>query len=154
MTLKAELFLDCRSALGEGPFWHGELKRLVWFDILSQKLLAADESGNVTHEFVFDAPVSAAAVIDRDTMAVASAGALLRLDVTSGNSSVIIPIEPDKPGNRTNDSRVHPAGGFWIGTMKWRGDADEKTAGAVYLGFCICHSRCVLTVGHSGEMIE
>jgi sugar lactone lactonase YvrE len=38
-------------------------------------------------------------------------------------------MELDKPGNRTNDGRVDPSGGFWIGTM---GRRAEKQAGAVY----------------------
>ena len=32
MNLKAELFVDCRCELGEGPFWNRYLDRLFWFD--------------------------------------------------------------------------------------------------------------------------
>jgi sugar lactone lactonase YvrE len=39
------------------------------------------------------------------------------------------PLEADKPGNRSNDARVHPSGTFWIGTM---GREAERGAGAIY----------------------
>ncbi|RUT32742.1 SMP-30/gluconolactonase/LRE family protein [Arsenicitalea aurantiaca] len=132
MNQKAELFVDSRCELGEGPFWHTGLNRLFWFDILNQTLLSADASGRVIDRFTFRQPVTAAAVIDDDHLAIASAGALLRFTVSTDTYSEIVPIEADNPGNRTNDSRVHPSGGFWIGTMSRRGD-EEPHAGAVYL---------------------
>jgi sugar lactone lactonase YvrE len=131
MTGKAELFSDSRCALGEGPFWHPLLGRLFWFDILNHTLLSAGDEGNIVDRITFKDTVSGAAVIDRDTLAVAQAGALLRYDFRTDTSTVIAEIEPDKPGNRTNDARTNPAGGFWIGTMLRVGDG-RKGAGAVY----------------------
>ena len=131
MNAKAELFVDSRCELGEGPFWHPLLKRLFWFDILNQSLLSADANGHLVDRFTFKQPASAAAVIDEQTLAVATAGAILRFDVTTDTSTVMVPLEEDEPGNRTNDGRVNPAGGFWIGTMSRRGGQDEGV-GAVY----------------------
>jgi len=131
MKTQAELFIDSRCELGEGPFWHTELRRLFWFDILNFTLFAADAHGKITNRYQFEGPVSAAAVIDRDTLAVTSAGALLRLDLNTDARTEIAPLEADKPGNRPNDSRVDPAGGFWIGTMSRKG-GDGPGAGSVY----------------------
>lgn len=131
MTLQAELFVDCRCELGEGPFWHPQLDRLFWFDILNQTMFSAGADGHVVDRITFKDVVSAAAVIDRDTLAVAQAGALLRYDMKTDTSTPIIAIEPDVPTNRTNDSRVDRTGGFWIGTMSRRG-GQEIGAGAVY----------------------
>jgi len=131
MNAKAELFVDCRCELGEGPFWHPLLKRLFWFDILNQTLLSANTNGHLVDRFTFKHPASAAAIIDRETLAVATAGALLRFHIDTDTSTLIIPLEDDVPGNRTNDGRVNPAGGFWIGTMSRRGGQDPG-AGAVY----------------------
>lgn len=131
MNLKAELFVDSRCELGEGPFWHPLLDRLFWFDILNNTMLSAGIDGHIVDRIAFKDHVAAAAVIDRDTLAVAQAGALLRYDLATDTSTLIEPIEPDKPGNRTNDSRVDRTGGFWIGTMSRRGGQD-KGAGSVY----------------------
>lgn len=131
MNARAELFVDSRCELGEGPFWHPLLGRLFWFDILNQTLLSAGADGHLIDRFTFRQPASAAGVIDRETLAVATAGALLRFDLASDTGTMIVPIEEEVPGNRTNDGRVNPAGGFWIGTMSRRGGQDMG-AGAVY----------------------
>lgn len=131
MTDTAKLFIDCRCELGEGPFWHPLLDQLFWFDILNQTLYSADKGGTITNRWIFDEPVTAAAVIDHDHLAVASASALLKFNLRTNEKSIIVPLEADKPGNRSNDSRVNHAGGFWIGTMSRKGDA-EPEQGAVY----------------------
>lgn len=129
MNARAELFVDCRCELAEGAFWHPLLNRLFWFDILNRTMLSADEDGRIVDRVVFKDTVSAAAVIDANTLAVAQSGALLRYDLVNDTSSLIAHIEADIPTNRTNDSRVDPSGGFWIGTM---GRRAEKGVGSVY----------------------
>ena len=131
MNARAELFVDSRCELGEGPFWHPLLHRLFWFDILNQTLFSADSDGRLVDRFTFKQLPSAAAVIDRESLAIATAGAILRLDLASDTTSVLVPLEEALPGNRTNDGRVNPAGGFWIGTMSQRGGQD-RGAGSVY----------------------
>ena len=129
MNLQAELFVDSRCELGEGPFWHPLLGRLFWFDILNQTLLSADSNGHIVDRITFKDTVSAGAVIDKDSLAIVQSGALLRYDFAADTTSVIAEIEDDVPTNRTNDSRVDRTGGFWIGTM---GRKAEPGVGGVY----------------------
>ncbi len=129
MNRKAELFVDSRCELGEGPFWHPLFERLFWFDILNRTMLSAGADGHVVDRIVFKDTVSAAAVIDRDSLAVAQSGTLLRYDFATDTSAPIIDVEADVPGNRTNDSRMDRTGGFWIGTMSRKAEAG---AGGVY----------------------
>ena len=131
MNAKAELFVDSRCELGEGPFWHPLKQRLFWFDILNQTLLSADENGHMHDRFTFKDTVSAAGVIDEDHLLIAQAGALLRLELSTDTTTMVTPLEGDRPGNRTNDGRVNHAGGLWIGTMSRRGGA-EPGMGAIY----------------------
>lgn len=119
------LVADTRPCeLGEGPLWHPERQELFWFDITGQRMLS--EQGGEWH---FDTCVSAAGWIDRDTLLVASARALLRFDLRSGARQEIVPLEADNPVTRSNDGRADPWGGFWIGTM---GLKAEPGAGAIY----------------------
>lgn len=129
MNLKAELFVDSRCELGEGPFWNPLLERLFWFDILNQTMLSAGTDGHIIDRVTFKDFVSAGAVIDKDNLAIVQAGALLRYDLTTDTTSLIAEIEADIPTNRTNDSRVDRTGGFWIGTM---GRKAEAGVGSVY----------------------
>ena len=129
MNQKAELFVDSRCSAGEGPFWHPTLKRLFWFDIASRTLSSADTDGRLVDRFTFKDTVSAAGIIDADRLLVAQSGSLLDFSISKNTSREVIPLEADKPGNRTNDGRVDPFGGFWIGTM---GRRAEQGTGSVY----------------------
>lgn len=129
--MKAELFVDCRCELGEGPFWHPLLKRLFWFDILNNTLLSANADGHLVDRFTFKDHVSAAGVIDADHLLIAQAGALLNLELSTDTTTVVTPLEADRPGNRTNDGRVDRHGGLWIGTMSRKG-GQEPGSGAIY----------------------
>ena len=123
MNRKAELFVDSRCELGEGPFWHPLQERLFWFDILNRTMLSAGTDGHIVDRVVFDDTVSAAAVIDQDNLAVAQSGTLLRYNLVTDERAPIVGIDADKPSNRTNDSRVDRTGGFWIGTMGRKAEA-------------------------------
>ena len=129
--MRAELFIDSRCELGEGPIWNHFNDRLYWFDILNNTLLSADTTGRIIDRVIFDDRATAAALVDENHMAVAVAGSLLELDLASGTKRFLASLEADKVGNRPNDSRVNRAGGFWIGTMSRRGD-NEPEVGSVY----------------------
>lgn len=129
MTETAKLLIDSQCALGEGPFWHAVRQQLFWFDINNQILFAANADGEVQNRWHFDETVAAAAIIDDATLALASETGLKRFDLVTGDMEHLIDVERDMTANRTNDSRVHPSGAFWIGTMvKDEGPKD----GAVY----------------------
>lgn len=117
MTETARLLIDCRCALGEGPFWHDGRQQIFWLDINNQVLVAADENGKARSEWRFNEIVSAAAIINDDELALATETGLKRYNLETGEISDVVDIERDVPANRANDSRVHPSGAYWIGTM-------------------------------------
>ncbi|MCB9993841.1 MAG: SMP-30/gluconolactonase/LRE family protein [Hyphomicrobiaceae bacterium] len=125
----ASLFVDSRNSLGEGPIWHPGRQLLFWFSIHDGELFAANADGGLKGKWTFDEPAAAAGIIDNDSLAVATASGLYRLELTSAERELIIPIESDNPLTRANDSRVGPGGGFWIGTMA---RAENAAIGSVY----------------------
>ena len=125
--MTATVYDDRICALGEGPLWHPERRQLFWFDILGKRMLSRD--GDRVLDWQFDAHVSAAGWVDRDTLLIASDCALLRFDLVTGNAVQVLPLESDNAVTRSNDGRADPWGGFWIGTMGL--DADDR-AGAIY----------------------
>ena len=131
MADTAELFIDSRCELGEGVFWHPLQERLFWFDILNKTLFSATAGGIMVDRFTFDTVVTAAGVIDADNLAIASAAGIYRLELSTDTREIIAPLEADRPGNRSNDGRVGPAGGFWIGTMSMK-DPAHTPSGALY----------------------
>ncbi len=129
MSTEAQLFVDSRCRLGEGPLWHPLRRQLFWFDILEKTLFAATPDGVLAGRWTFPRYPSAAAVIDMDTLAIAIAGAVVRLDLTTGAQTALVTFDADLPNNRTNDGRANPAGGFWFGTMDF---SEEPYAGSLY----------------------
>ena len=118
MNATAELFIDSKCRLGEGPFWHPGRRQFFWFDILEKTLFAADRGGKIAANWTFPTFPSAAGIVDESTLVIARAGAIEKLDLVSGKTTPLVAIEADMPGNRTNDGRVNEAGGLWIGTME------------------------------------
>lgn len=117
------IFDETQCQLGEGPLWHPTRQQLFWFDILGHRLHTKGQ------HWQFDTYVSAAGWVDDDTLLIASARALHRFDIATGQHSEICGLEADNPITRSNDGRADPQGGFWIGTM---GIEAEHNAGAIY----------------------
>ena len=129
MTETARLFIDSKCELGEGAFWHAAREQLFWFDINEQSLFAANAQGEIEDSWLFNETVAAAAIIDKDRLALASENGLIEFDLSVGGMNRLLDIEREITTNRTNDSRVHPSGAFWIGTMV---KAEGPKDGSVY----------------------
>ncbi len=126
-SVEAKLFDATRCELGEGPLWHPERKALFWFDVLGQKLFMRSQT--VFRQWLFPEIVSAAGWVDHDTLLIAGETAFWRFDIETGTHVKHLPLDADNPNTRSNDGRVDPWGGFWIGTM---GKGAEKGAGGIH----------------------
>nr|WP_281494089.1 SMP-30/gluconolactonase/LRE family protein [Jannaschia sp. S6380] len=116
--------------MGEGALWHPGRRQLFWFDITARRLMTRE--GDTPRDWHWDEMVSAAGWVDDDTLLIAGETAFWRFDIDTGQREKLAPLEADKPGNRSNDGRADPLGGFWIGTM----DKQAKPgAGAIYRYF-------------------
>lgn len=123
----AQLYDERACALGEGAFWHPLRQQFFWFDIVAGQLYSRDATG--AQHWQFDGQASAAAWIDAETLLVAASGALLRFNLTTGQSKLLAELDCEGGRLRPNDGRADPQGGFWIGTM---GLAAERQAGAIW----------------------
>lgn len=121
------IFDDRPCALGEGPLWHPLRGQLFWFDILNRRLMTRSDDGQ--QEWHFPEMVSAAGWVGRDALLIASETRLFRFDLGTGRDRTLMALEADLPGNRSNDGRADPQGGFWIGTM---GKGAEPGAGSIW----------------------
>jgi sugar lactone lactonase YvrE len=122
-----EIFDDTACVLGEGPLWHPERQQFFWFDIKSRKLHTRTAQGRKSWDF--DAHASAAGWIDRDQLLIADQHSLFLFNIESGQSDHVCALEAGIALTRSNDGRADPFGGFWIGTMGMKAEAE---AGAIY----------------------
>ena len=127
-----DVISDIACHLGEGPTYDPASGTLFWFDILGRRLLARRDADGVTT--VADLPElsSALAVIDDGRQLLVTETGLHVRDLATGRLTLHTPVEADNPVTRSNDSRVHPCGAFWIGTM---GKAAERKAGSIWWFF-------------------
>jgi len=130
MTETARLLIDSKCQLGEGPLWHIGRQQLFFFDINEMELFAATAAGDIVESWLFNEIVAAAAIVDDQTLVLATETGLKSFDLSTGGMNRINEIEADNAVTRTNDSRVHPSGAFWIGTMTK--SEEEAAVGAVY----------------------
>lgn len=124
--------IDCvapvRALLGEGPLWDRRIKRLLFLDIKDERLFVFDPASGSCQAYTVPGMVSALAPARGGgyVCALRSGFARLALDEDCVEISAMIDPERDRPGNRFNDGKPDPAGGFWAGSM----DDAEKDADA------------------------
>ncbi|RTR02968.1 SMP-30/gluconolactonase/LRE family protein [Halomonas nitroreducens] len=128
-TWTADLAVDCRCELGEGPQWHASQGRLYWCNILQGRMhwldAASEETGRVDIGHMISLP---APLTDGDLLLVGE-DRLSRFDPRSSCSETLCGFEADNPLTRSNDARVDRHGSLWLSTM---GKAAESGAGSLY----------------------
>lgn len=115
--------------LGEGPTFDPITGKLCWLNILGKELHELDISSGQKAVHALPFMASVVARIDEKRQLLASEDGLFLRDRATGELSFHADFEPGKPGNRSNDGRVHPCGALWIGTM---GKKAEDGAGGIY----------------------
>lgn len=117
------------ARLGEGPLWDPRIAQLLFLDIKGGRLFVHDPERGDTQSFAVDGMVSALGLAADGGYVCAYEGGFARLEL-DGDAVRLAPLhdpEPDRPGNRFNDGKVDPRGGFWAGSMD---DAERATTGA------------------------
>lgn len=126
--MSAELVVDARAELGEGPVWDDRRERLLWVDILAGHVHTTDPATGADEVLEVGSEVGTIALRAGEglVLALRDGFALLEPD---GELRTVAEVEADKPGNRFNDGACDRAGRLWAGTMAF----DETPgAGALY----------------------
>lgn len=116
-VLRAELILDVRAELGEGPVWDAARKRLLFVDIMRGHVHEFDPASGSDRVVAAAQPVGAVAPTERGDWIVAARDGFYRLDPVTAALTLVAPIEADDPTTRMNDGYVDARGRFWAGTM-------------------------------------
>ncbi|ESX94853.1 gluconolaconase [Mesorhizobium sp. LNJC403B00] len=132
MMENVSVFSDHVCELGEGPSYDPATDTLFWFDIVNGLLLEQGVTSGARKVHELGQMASAIAIVDDNRQLIATETGLHVRDVSTGKLTLHTPIEADNALTRSNDSRVHPCGAFWVGTM---GKGEEKGAGAIYWFF-------------------
>lgn len=121
--MKAELLLDAKATLGEGPAWDEKTQTLYWVDILQKKIHAGTELLAELDDFV-----GCLAPRKNGNLILGKRASFADFDLSTSQQTVLYALN-EPATNRINDGKCDPAGRFIAGTM----DMNESApAGLVY----------------------
>ena len=123
--------LDVRAALGEGPTWSREERRLYWVNINGHTVNRFDPATGANEVCQLPEQVGSFVLREAGGLVVALRSGFHFLDFDTAALTPIADPEADKPDNRFNDGRCGPDGRFWAGTMRDPQDPAQRT-GALY----------------------
>lgn len=127
--LTAELIIDGRWELGEGPIWDTQTGTLVWVDILGQLVLRYRPGEPRAVALPTPLDVGSVAVRRGGGLVAALADGFWLTEPDSEDWIRHRPVEADRPDLRFNDGKCDPAGRFLAGSMAY----DKRTgAGGLY----------------------
>ncbi|MEJ5367246.1 MAG: SMP-30/gluconolactonase/LRE family protein [Bryobacteraceae bacterium] len=127
--MKAELVLDCRCGLGEGPVWDEGEGWLYWVDILAGRVHRWRPGTDQVETAEAGEPVGAAALRRGGGLVLALKTGFALAETFGGGLERLATYADAAPDLRMNDGKCDPAGRFWAGTMAM--DFREG-AGALY----------------------
>ena len=132
----AELALDIRAELGEGPLWDAARGCLWWVDILGAAVHAFDPATGTDRAIPVGEHVGTVVTRREGGLLLALRSGLAACDPGSGKLERWSDPEAGRPGIRFNDGKCDPQGRFWAGTMAydiapgagnlWRLDPDRS----------------------------
>lgn len=114
---QADLVLDVRASVGEGPVWDERTQTLVWVDIMNNSVHVFDPASGEDRAVDVEQPVGAAALRERGGLVLALRDGFALMDPDLCDLHWVAKVEADLPTNRMNDGKCDAAGRFWAGTM-------------------------------------
>lgn len=115
--MDAELFLDARSRIGEGPVWEEATGRLVWVDIPGQAVHRTDPITGTDVVRLVGHDIGAAVPRAGGGLLLAAEDGFRALDDGTDRTQLWVAVEADDPTMRMNDGKCDAQGRFWAGTM-------------------------------------
>lgn len=103
---------------GEAATWNADTNQIYWVDINRFLVHVYDLGAGTTRSHLFDEPVVALSLTDRDGVLLVCLGFQLVLLNTETDARTPLNITlPGAPEVRFNDGRTDPRGVFWVGSM-------------------------------------
>lgn len=109
--------LDCRSLLGEGPFWDVAEQRLYWVDIKGRRIHRFDPGSGVDETWATAEDVGSLAPREGGGLVVALKSGFYFYDLVQGRTTAAALAQGEPANNRFNDGKTDRQGRFWAGSM-------------------------------------
>lgn len=127
--MDAELVLDARAALGEGPVWDAGEGLLLWVDVLAGEVHRFDPVSGRDETIVLGTPVGAVLLRASGGLVVCRRGGIEALDPATGRRELLVEVDSPSRHILMNDAACDAAGRLFAGTYDER---EVAGAGALY----------------------
>lgn len=115
--MDAEVVLDARAELGEGPVWDSREGVLRWVDIVPGLVHRFDPATGADTAFAFGEEVGTVAARADGGLVLGTRTGVWTCAADGSDRVHRHRIDTDPPGGRCNDGKADPWGRFWVGTM-------------------------------------
>ena len=112
-----EMIHAAGNIVGESAVWDDRQARLIWVDIIGQRIHALDPETRAHHSWQTPGRVTSIG-LRADGGAIVGLERRVALWDWDGPFETLCEIEPDLPENRLNEGAVGPDGAYWVGTMQ------------------------------------
>ena len=129
----AELFVDARMCIGEGPVWDARSGRLLWVDIENGAFHSTDPADGATTTHQLDKAIGVAVPRIAGGFVAALEDGFYAID-DQGRTELLAPVDTRDGLLRFNDGACDPAGRFLAGNMAWDPDANPGIGALYQLG--------------------
>ncbi|HVE91317.1 MAG TPA: SMP-30/gluconolactonase/LRE family protein [Actinomycetota bacterium] len=118
--LRAELVVDAKARLGEGPLWDHRDRVLWWLDVEGQRIHRLDPSSGESTSLQVATKVSALALRRAGGLVAAVADGFAAVGA-DGSLEQLASVQHADPEGRMNDGKCDSSGRFWAGSMSMSG---------------------------------
>ena len=133
---KAELVIDAKAKVGEGPCWDFRKQLLYWIDLFEGKVHVYNPFTNFDTYICVGQPVGCVAPRLYGGLVLACKGGFYFLNIEMKKLIFIANPEKDLPNNIFNDGKCDACGRFWAGTTN--DSLSEDVGSLYYLGSDLC----------------
>ena len=130
LGVEVRCVVDARNTVGESPVWSAPEQALYWVDILEPAVHRWTPATGERRSWSMPAAVGSIGLREGGGLVAALRSGFHLVDLDSGELTLLVHPEPERPTNRLNDGKVAPDGAFWAGTMDDR--PNKENVGALY----------------------
>lgn len=127
---RIDVVVDLKTTLGEGPLWDVQQQALYWIDSADGRIFRSTAHGEQIRAWEVGQKIGSMALTQNgDSAIVALQDGLWRLELHTGELTLLVELEAGLPDNRLNDGKVDRAGRFVFGSMD---TLEESGSGKLY----------------------
>ncbi|MDX2040629.1 MAG: SMP-30/gluconolactonase/LRE family protein [Acidobacteriota bacterium] len=127
--IEAELALDAKVLLGEGPWWNARTQQLYWVDIEGNAFHVFDPTTGYNRKIDVGQMIGCCVGRKSGGVVLALQNGFYALDLETEKLTPLVDPESHLPENRFNDGKCDSRGRLWAGTTRVQHD---ESAGFLY----------------------